>query len=257
MWNLLLGPFHKQLETLFWIERVLQDGQPLDQALSDKITITLGRLKESCAELKLDQSGHRIDRILDKLKAASSEYVIIQMDDLRAGIEFEAKDDVIFVVERDRSKKYLAFTKEENFWNPALDIFPSAGGDMFSAAVCYVVDQPTAAVFHSMRVVEVGLRAFAESLGVPFGTEVWHVVLDQIESTIRDFERDWPKSATKTEFLKFYSTVAKEFRYFKDGWRNYVSHNLNEYDAPQAASVLNHVRDFMVELSSRLSEVQS
>lgn len=255
MWNLLIGPFHKQLETLFVIEDVLKDGTPLDQPLIEKIVSTLERLKKSCAELKLDQSCHHMDRILEKLKrGTTSAYLVIQMDDLRAGIEFEAKDDVVFIVERDRAK-YLGLSSEGIFWKPACDLFPSAESDMFSAAACYAFDQPTASVFHSMRILEIGLRAFAESLGLPFGTDVWHVVLDQIEATIRGLERDWPKSTNKTEFLKFYSTAAKEFRYFKDGWRNYVSHNFNEYDAPQALSVLNHVRDFMAELSSRLSEV--
>jgi hypothetical protein len=107
-----------------------------------------------------------------------------------------------------------------------------------------------------MRILECGLKALSDGLNLPFGYEVWHVVIEQIEFEIRELERRWPKGQTKSEFLRFYSEAAKEFRYFKDGWRNYVSHRLSTYDAPQALSTMTHVRDFMLALSSRLSEVE-
>jgi hypothetical protein len=51
------------------------------------------------------------------------------------------------------------------------------------------------------------------------------------------------------------SEAAKEFFYFKDGWRNHVSHAKDKYDGPQAFSVLNHTSAFMKHLSMGLSEV--
>jgi hypothetical protein len=44
--------------------------------------------------------------------------------------------------------------------------------------------------------------------------------------------------------------AAKDFFYFKDGWRNYVSHGGDPYDEHQARSVLDHVRSFMSHLAS-------
>jgi hypothetical protein len=116
-------------------------------------------------------------------------------------------------------------------------------------------DENTASVFHSMRVLEAGLAALSEALGLTFEAEVWAVIIDRIESEIRELERTWPKGHTKSAFLQFYSSAAKEFRYFKDGWRNFVTHRRAEYDAPQALSTLNHVRDFMIQISTRLSEI--
>jgi hypothetical protein len=153
----------------------------------------------------------------------------------------------------DRGK--LLQQENPDFWNGLFDKFPSAFDDLESALFCYACDEGTACVFHCMRILECGLKVLSEALNLPFGTAVWHVAIDQIESEIRELERRWQKGATKSDFLKFYSEVAKEFRYFKDGWRNYVSHRLSTYDAPQAFSTMIHVRDFMLILSSRLSEV--
>ena len=63
-----------------------------------------------------------------------------------------------------------------------------------------------------------------------------------------------PSGVKKSKRLQFLSEAAKEFVFFKDGWRNYVSQDLASYDEYQARSVLEHVRAFMIVLSSRLCE---
>jgi len=50
------------------------------------------------------------------------------------------------------------------------------------------------------------------------------------------------------------SQAAKEFFYFKDGWRNYVSHNRVTYDEPEAFRTLEHSRAFIVRLATKLKE---
>ena len=54
--------------------------------------------------------------------------------------------------------------------------------------------------------------------------------------------------------MQFLSEAAKEFYWFKDGRRNYVSHNRAAYDEHQANGALEHVKAFMNLLSSRLAE---
>ncbi len=54
--------------------------------------------------------------------------------------------------------------------------------------------------------------------------------------------------------MQFLSEAAKEFFYFKDGWRNHVSHNRGTYDEHQAASVLEHTRSLMNHVATPLSE---
>ena len=83
----------------------------------------------------------------------------------------------------------------------------------------------------------------------------WHNIIDQIESKIAAERKTLPSGAPRNERLQFLSEAAKEFFYFKDGWRNYVSHNRANYDDHQALSTLEHTRAFMTHLSSKLSGV--
>jgi hypothetical protein len=63
----------------------------------------------------------------------------------------------------------------------------------------------------------------------------------------------WKASETKSDWMKFYSEAAKEFYYFKDSWRNYVSHGGDPYDEHQALGTLEHVRGFMNHLAFRFA----
>src|SRR3989337_1503269 len=51
------------------------------------------------------------------------------------------------------------------FGGPVAMAFPSANSDLKSAGNCLAVGCDTAAVFHLMRVAELGLRAFCGHLG--------------------------------------------------------------------------------------------
>jgi hypothetical protein len=105
-----------------------------------------------------------------------------------------------------------------------------------------------------MRVLGHGLRALAADVGKGFDVQNWQNVIDQIESEIRSLGKTLPAGLAKSERLQFLSEAAKELSYFKDGWRNHVSHNRAIYDEHQARNVLEHVRSFMTVLSSRLNE---
>jgi hypothetical protein len=115
-----------------------------------------------------------------------------------------------------------------------------------------------ASVFHSMQVLEKGIRVLANDVGETFTVQQWDQILGTIESKIKGMQNNGipglDKQA-KDARLQFLSEAAKEFRYFKDGWRNYVSHGHAEYDDDEAKRVLQHVREFMTHLSTTLSEV--
>lgn len=84
----------------------------------------------------------------------------------------------------------------------------------------------------------------------------------QIEKAIRlmndDLHSGRPpqhtRAATKDE-IDWFSDAATHFRYLKDAWRNYAAHGKDRYDRDEADRVYQNVKDFMISLSSRLSEV--
>lgn len=141
--------------------------------------------------------------------------------------------------------------------------FPLAAREVFEAGICYAHGCDTACVFHLMRAAEYGLRALAKKLRISFKTkkgasipidlQEWGTIIDKIESTI-DAMKSLPKGRRKSDDLKFYSEVAKEFRYLKDAWRNHVMHTRTFYDEHQAMSIMAHMQEFLNHLSDRLKE---
>jgi len=145
------------------------------------------------------------------------------------------------------------YDKENAFGDKVSNAFRSAVEDIKEAGTCYATGRYTACVFHLMRVLEHGLRALAKDVELSFDVEQWYDIINKIEKEIKKAQ-SLPKSTEKSERLKFLSEAAKEFTYFKDGWRNYVSHNRSNYDGPQALSALNHVSSFMAHLATKLKE---
>ena len=88
----------------------------------------------------------------------------------------------------------------------------------------------------------------------PLEFENWNTIIEKIESEIRKLN-NLPKGQQKSDELQFYSEAAKEFRYFKDAWRNHVSHSREKYDERQAKRIIEHVRDFMQHIAIRLKEI--
>jgi hypothetical protein len=148
------------------------------------------------------------------------------------------------------------YRKSELFGELVAEKFPGASLDVEEAGNCYALDRLTACIFHLMRVVERGLLALAKDLKITVTNENWGRILNAIEAKIAVFEKlplkEYP---TKMEDLQFYSEAAKEFRYFKNAWRNHVMHqNYMILEPEEVLKVIDHVRDFMQHISKRLSE---
>jgi hypothetical protein len=105
-----------------------------------------------------------------------------------------------------------------------------------------------------MRVLERGLEALCAEpdLQIPFGQNNWKNVIDQIESKVHGLGASLPSSTRKSELLAFYSRTCFHFTYFKDAWRNHVMHARKDLDLKESTEVIEHVKRFMAELSTRL-----
>lgn len=138
------------------------------------------------------------------------------------------------------------------FGERVADRFPEAIQDIAAACRCYALDEWTACVFHCMRVLEHGLGAMGREVELDpdaMKLENWKNVIDQIERAIRSMEA-LPKSTQKSERLRVLSAAAADFRYFKDAWRNHVSHSRVTYDERETHKVLGHVQTFMEQLAA-------
>lgn len=146
------------------------------------------------------------------------------------------------------------FLKERPFGDAVWDAYPSARYDTQEALNCWATGRYTASVFHAMRSLEHPLRLMAAEFNIQWETEVWHTIIEAIQSAIKKEGDTLPRGAPKQQRMQFLSEAAKEFTYFKDGWRNYVSHGHQRYDEHSARSVVNHAGAFMTALSKHLHE---
>ncbi len=169
----------------------------------------------------------------------------------RDAIERELHGYYCYQYPKDKVKLILSWKDD---WGKALGGFSRIQVDVFSAADCFALGHYTASVFHCMRVLEYGLGALARDVGLVFDLQQWNTIIEQIEAKITEARKSLPRGAEKNERMQFLSEAAKEFFYFKDGWRNHVSHNRGTYDEYQAASALEHTRSFMNYVATHLSE---
>ncbi len=110
--------------------------------------------------------------------------------------------------------------------------FPSAKQDVANGVDCYACDHNTAAVFHMMRVAEVGLIRLAKELGVrlkkdkPLSHAQWGEIVgadrDELHQSILHTA---PAGHGKDDAQAFYNGAASHIRALKDKYRNVVMHS--------------------------------
>lgn len=154
------------------------------------------------------------------------------------------------------------FENPELLGRVVLQGFPGCQEDIVSAGNCIAVGLGTSAVFHMMRVAEMGLRAFARHLGlirviedkkkgktIPMEYAQWEKVLNQLGEKIESKLLPMKRGPSKQKKQEFYYSTLNEVSSFKDAWRNHVMHVRRTYSLEDAAAVTAHVGRFMAGLA--------
>lgn len=133
--------------------------------------------------------------------------------------------------------------------------FPSAAYELDEAGKCLALDRSTAAVFHLMRMMEIGLRAMSACLALPPPTKAgdrnWGTMLRAINSAIEAKTKSGAWSGDdRAIFAELYASVEA----VRIAWRNATMHVENKYTADEAEHIFIAVRGFMKKLASRCDE---
>jgi len=131
--------------------------------------------------------------------------------------------------------------------------FPLARWDIKEASRCLAFDRGTAAVFHLMRIMEVGLRILGATLHIPTSSNrSWESILQKCDAEIaKPFKEKSPKWQADEVFL---AGATARLRAVKDAWRNPTMHVEAKYTQEQAEGIYGHVQDFMRHLATKLKE---
>lgn len=249
------GSFCSQLmNELLQVSVHLHDTQDyLEPVPFDKMKILQTWLKlwrEEAESFEWDHVVSAIDRMNKSLlNGATFKDVEYGLRSIQDGLRDGLKNQLVYRYPNDKAK-VLESWKDD--WAPVVTRFPHCHDDILSGVDLWALGHSTASVFHMMRVLESGLGSLATDLNISFAIENWQTVIDRIEAAIKEQQKRLPRGGDKSTRLQFLGEAAKEFSYFKDGWRNYVSHNRAPYDSHRARSVLEHVRQFMSSLARNL-----
>jgi len=238
-------------------------GSRLTRDESDLICRQLGRLSPFCDKLHLVASdSHKLS--LERLvfdgpgELAECSVVAVSIKNLLSAVRSEVNHVQFALIPKNKVK---FFEQHDLFGEAVSAAFPSAQPEIKDAGNCLAADLHTAAVFHLMRAVELGLRGLARHLHVRVGQRLedacWEHVIRAIDKKL-DKLRLKPRGAKKSAELEFYGRLLNECEFFK-GWRNQVSHTRGRFSEAGALDagaldVYGHVRDFMRRLSERVKE---
>lgn len=222
--------------------------------LSEEILKTRGY----CEELGLSLALMQIDRLVDRLAWHDPQInyltTVAYLKEISMRIQDELSLQLFMHIPAENAQYFLS---PSNVFGPALlDKFPSIIYDVESSCRCYATGNPTATVFHLMRVMESGLRVLGGSLNDPSinpkHNPTWQTMLrkcdEQLQKPLKDRASQWRNDD------HFYSEATANLRAVKDAWRNPTMHIEQVYDKEQALAVMNAVRVFMRHLSTKLTE---
>jgi HEPN domain-containing protein len=139
----------------------------------------------------------------------------------------------------------MLFGKEVN------DRLSAAIDDIEEAGKCLALGRATACVLHTMRILEVGLKALANALNIPYAPS-WESYLKQISDQIAAKHKNKTVKWRREE--KFYRDLSGDLLLVKQAWRNPTMHIDRKYGIDEAEQIFNAAKIFMQRLANHFNE---
>jgi hypothetical protein len=139
-----------------------------------------------------------------------------------------------------------AYNNPHPFGDVVANDFPSAQNDLQHAVRCMVFGQSTAAAFHVMRAVEVGLKAFAKRVSIEYQSS-WEGYCGKIQKAL---EKPYPqKTRAERQFAPRLREILGDLVAIKIAWRNPTMHVERRYSQNEAFHVLTLSQTLMERLA--------
>lgn len=203
------------------------------------------------AEVAAMAAGRMKTRLNDPL-------LTITMGDIRdtiEDVESRLRDEcqlVSFVILNRSQKSLFSDANQLAGWD-IITIFPNAARELEEAARCLALQRPTASVFHSMRILEIGIQKLAKILEIPDPIKPadrnWGMILSKIKEKI-DLLFPPKKRLPDSDGVAFEALYAS-LDAVKNPWRNSTMHVESFYTDAEAQHILNCVVFFMRTLAAR------
>jgi hypothetical protein len=234
--------------------------QPIDglcrQKAIDGFMLVETAFRKIALNVTADTVGDVLKTLRDHETRRNYQWLIDQALAIERLGQRELDNKLFIYVPAERSRYFPTQAEPYAFGETVATAFPTATSDIHEAANCLALARGTAAVFHLMRVLNVGLAVLCKEFGVTLSHTNWGTAIPELESKIRDMHRDpkWKALPDCKEQQQYFSQAASHFGILKDAWRNYTMHEPVVYTEERAELIFANTKAFMQTLSERLKE---
>lgn len=229
-----------------------------DAELRERMAATIATMRDHLATIGDRSSWAAAERFQNYLRDPERSLPFSEVKEHLRDIESRFADHLGFVrlfVLRSEQLPLLG-SAVELLGEPTASRFPSIWFDCEEVAKCICVLRPTAAVFHCMRILEIGIRAFAARLGIPDPVKPaernWVTILRLIKGKI---DSTYPATSrmpgSEGAFLEWlYATLDA----VKNPWRNETVHVEGVYTDGEAQYLMMNTIAFIQKMASGFGE---
>ena len=194
---------------------------------------------------------------LERVRTFDADRVMRACLAISEDLVYECKGMKLLMI-RPESEKYYESGPSATFGQDVLTAFPSQAfaDDLGEASKCYAMNRGTACVFHLMRAMETGVRAWAAKLLIPptvlnpSGTNLRDQMWGDLEREISKVVELMPTTTpSEKESKAAQKSVLVSLAHVRDVWRNTTMHPQEKYTPEEAEEVLNATRAFLRSLA--------
>jgi hypothetical protein len=225
-----------------------RDGLVSEQNVAEMVP-NLGRLADELDILGARLTAASVRRFEHELKSKKCTHGTLI--ELTSDIDRRLRDELtlvhLYALDEHRIKYFAP--AQMLVGQDVVDKFPLAITDIEDAGKCLSFGQATASVFHSMRIMEAGLKALGKLLEIPYAPS-WESYLQQINNKIAAKHKDKTPEWKADEAL--FRDLAGDLQTIKIAWRNPTMHIVRSYSVDEAEEIFRAVRGFMVRLVPKI-----
>jgi hypothetical protein len=237
----------KRIETalLALAARNPRDATILSDELHESVRSALVFSNNICEQFNLQQIIpliRRIDKRLEKPVAP----LILRNDVIHLQSEVLIVTEDLWSLMIDQSDIDL-YNNPNLFGSKVTEKFASTNYDIKNAGNCLALGQPTASVFHLMRVVERGLKLLAEKLelGIDVEREDWAGIQRALHKRVPNLPRTTPE---ERKFSDDVASLLAPLHPMRIAWRNPTAHPHKAFTTEEARLIFDSTKHFMQHL---------
>lgn len=258
LWDMLKFHAEKFVELTVLLRSItifFQDGKEnIPEIVRKQIKREMENAITLLTSVGLTQSAKKAKKIAEQTdyEGYDGPHYSVAIDELKERIRDELEDGYFLHLSTDEIKLFAP--KTSLFGEQVEKQFPSAIYEIDEAAKCAALGRYTASVFHLMRVLEIGIGAIRQCLGIPDPVKAsgrnWGAML----KSFRDNALDVKTKVWRGDDKQFFEEAYASLDAVRVAWRNSTMHVENKYTPDEAEHIFAVVKGFMTKIAFRMDE---